>query len=58
MVRHHHIQEGKIKHVSTRAIAMIKFYDNRKSLIFKVLGVVVYLSIEKYVCIDYLCLQR
>ena len=38
------------------AIALIMFYENRKSLIFKVLGVVVYLSIDKYVYVDYLCL--
>ena len=30
------------KHNITRSIAMIMFYENRKSLIFKVFGVVVY----------------
>ena len=39
-------------------IALIMFYENRKSVIFKVLGVVVYEFIEKYVCVDYLSLQR
>ena len=29
------------------------FYDNSKSLIFKVLGVVVYCLLEKYVCVNY-----
>ena len=33
------------------------FYENRRSLIFKVLGVVVYCFIGKYVCVDYLCLK-
>ena len=47
-----------IKHESTCDIALIMFYENRKSLIFNVLGVVVYCFIEKYVCVDYLSLQR
>ena len=34
------------------------FSENRKSLIFEVLGVVVYFFIDKYVCIDYLFIQR
>ena len=31
-----------MKHDNTRVITLIVFYDNSKSLIFKVLGVVVY----------------
>ena len=34
------------------------YYDNRKSPIFKVLGVVVYFFLGKYVCIDYLCIEK
>ena len=47
-----------LKHDSTHAIVMIVFCKNRKSPIFKVLGVVVYCLIESFVCVDYLCLQR
>ena len=47
----------KLKHDIDRSIALIMFYENRKSLIFKMLGVFVYWFIEKYVCVDYLCLQ-
>ena len=47
-----------IKHDITRAIDMIMLYKNRKPLVFKVLGIVVYCFNEKYVCVDYLCLQR
>ena len=47
-----------LKHDIARAIPLIVFYDNRKSLIFKVLGVVTYWFIEIYMSIDYLCLQR
>ena len=43
---------------NTCAIALIMFYNNNKSLTFMVLGVVVYCFIEKYVCVDYLILQR
>ena len=46
-----------LKNGSTRAIALIVFYYNRNSLVFKVLGVVVYFFIDKYLCVDYLCLQ-
>ena len=47
-----------MKHDNTRIISMIVFYDNRKSPIFKILGIVVYFLLEKYVCVDYLCLQE
>ena len=39
-------------------IYLIMFYENRKSIIFKALGVVDYGLIKKYVCVDYLSLQR
>ena len=42
---------GEIKHDSTRAIDLIMFYENKKSLIFKVPGVVVYWFNNKYVCV-------
>ena len=51
-----HIRKSLI-HDSTSAIALIMLYNNRKSLIFKVLDFVVYTLIEKYLCVDYLCLQ-
>ena len=47
-----------MKQGNTRVISLIMFYDNRESPIFKVLGVVVYCFFDKYVCIDYLSLQR
>ena len=39
------------------AIALIMLYENRKPLIFKVLGVVLYCFNGKYVCVNYFCLQ-
>ena len=48
----------KLKHYNIYVIAMIIFYENRKSSIFKLLGVTVYFFLEKYVCGDYLCLQK
>ena len=46
-----------LKHNSSHAIDIIVFYKIRKSIIFKVLDVVVYWFIKKYVCVHYLCLQ-
>ena len=37
---------------------MIMFYENNNSLVLKLLGVAVYCYIEKYVYVDYFCLQR
>ena len=37
---------------------VIVLYNDKKALVFKDLVVVVYCFIEKYVCVDYLCLQR
>ena len=39
------------KHVSARAIDMIMFYKNMKSLIFKVLVYFAYCFINKYMCL-------
>ena len=39
-------------------ISLTMLYENRKSLILKVFGVFVYCFIEKYVCVEYFCLQR
>ena len=47
-----------VKRDSTRDISMIMFYNNRQSLIFKVLGVSVYWFLGKCVCVNYFCLQR
>ena len=46
------------KNDNTHVIAILVFYDERKLPIFNILGVVVYCFLEKYVCIDYLCLQK
>ena len=45
-----------LKKDSTRAIALIMFYKNKKSLIFKVLGVVVDLFIEN-MCVLIICVS-
>ena len=42
-----------MKYDNTLVIDLIVFYDNIKSVIFKLLGVVIYLFLEKYVCVDY-----
>ena len=47
-----------LKQDNTHVINFIMSYKNRSSLIFKVLGVVVYWFLRKYVCADYLCLKR
>ena len=46
-----------LKQDNTPVVALIVSYENRKSIIFKVLCVVVYFVIEKN-CVDYLGLQR
>ena len=47
-----------MKNYNTPFIDIIMFYNNIKSPLFKVLGIVVYFLLEKYFCIDYLCLQQ
>ena len=48
----------KLKQDNTCVIALIMLYENRKSLIFKLLGVVIYCFLEKYVGVEYLILLR
>ena len=43
---------------NTHVIAPIMFYENRKAVLFKVFGSVTYFIIDKYVCLDYLCLRQ
>ena len=47
-----------LKQESTFVVALIIFYKNGKSVIFKGLGVVVCFYIERYMCVDYFSLQR
>ena len=47
-----------MKNESTHVIPLLVLYDNRKSIIFKVLGVVVYFFLDKYFFIDHLCIQK
>ena len=47
-----------IENYNTCVVEILVLYDNRKSKIYKVLGVVVYWNIYKYVCIDHLCIQK
>ena len=47
-----------MKYDSIHVIVIIIFYDNRKLLIFKLLGIVVYWFLEKCFCIEYFCLQK
>ena len=55
-----HINNILLRH-NTRAIALIVNYEHgsfstRK--LFKVLSCVIYIIIDKYVCIDYLCTEK
>ena len=43
---------------NTNVLALMVFYENRKNIIFKVLGSVIYRIMENYLCADYLCLQQ
>ena len=47
-----------LKHDSACDIALIMFYKNRRSLIFKVLGIFVYSFIYKYVCVFIICVFK
>ena len=42
-----------MKQDNTDFITLIMFYKKKKSLVFKVLSVVVCCFVEKYVCVDY-----
>ena len=48
----------KIKQDNTYDITIIVFYNNSRSLIFKVLGGVVNLFVEKYVCVLIICVFK
>ena len=39
-------------------LALLMFYENRKTMIFKVLGSVIYFIMDDYLFVDYLCLQK
>ena len=43
---------------SNHAISQTMLYEKRKSIILKVLGVVIYCFIDRNVCVDYLCNKR
>ena len=43
---------------NTRVLALLMFYDNRKTTIFMVLGSVIYFIMENYIFVDYLCCQQ
>ena len=47
-----------IKNCITRVISLFVFYENRKSHVFKLFGVVINCILENHVCIDCLCLQE
>ena len=47
-----------LRYGSNRAISQTMFYEKRKSIILKVLGVVIYCFIDRNVCVDYLCIKR
>ena len=47
-----------IKQDNDRFIALVMFYENRKLLLFKVLGFVIYFFLDRYVCVNYFCLQK
>ena len=42
----------------THVISLLVFYENRKTMIFKVLGSVIYCLMDNYICVDYLWLQQ
>ena len=43
---------------NTCVLSLMIFYENRKSMVFKVLGSVGYGIMDNYVCADYLCLFK
>ena len=45
----------ELKKYNTRIISLLAIYENRKTMIFKVLGSVIYCIMEDYLCVDYLC---
>ena len=47
-----------MKNDNTHVIELLLLYDNMNYLVFKVLGVVIYYTINKNVCIGYVCLYK
>ena len=47
-----------LKKDNTSVIELLMFYKNKKSMIFKVLGSVIYCITEKCLFVDYICLQK
>ena len=43
---------------NTRVIALLIFYENRNTVIFKVLGSVIYWIMYNYLCVDYMCSRQ
>ena len=39
-------------------ISLMLFYENRKAMVLKVLGSVIYCIMDNYICTDYLCLNK
>ena len=44
-----------LREENTRVISLLMFYENRKNMMFKVLGSLVYFIMDNYVCVDRLC---
>ena len=47
-----------MKNDNTRVLAFLMLYYNNKSIVYKVLRVVIYCILDNYVCIDCFCLQK
>ena len=43
---------------NTHVPSLLMFYENRKSVIFKVLSYIVYCIMDKYSYVDYLCFPQ
>ena len=46
------------KKYNTRVIALLMFWENKKTMIFKVLSSVIYCITDNYLCVDYIFLQQ
>ena len=47
-----------LKKDNTRVLSSIIFYENIKTVIFKVLGSIIYFIMSNYLCVYYMCLQE
>ena len=47
-----------LKKDNTGVISLLMFYEDIKTMIFKVLGSVVYFIMYNYLCDDYMCLHK